>query len=462
MDDGETAPATPEVTRGDDATRAAVDAGGVDEERPGRVVYQPLRGPGHVPIVPRSGVPAPKSLSRELMLTASMLAIMLWRGPRPGRLPAPDEPPRRVRTRSRSRLCARASGGGVSGRAGEPGQRPADGDGHALAARDAVRPGHRVRRAGTAADPPSGRSMVAGAGGAGGRRGPRERRGVGHGAAIDPGCRRRSGDGRLLDPRRRGRDGSGRGRLHARLPGHGRHGRGRGADRCHRRPRADPRRADGALPAWSRRALAWAGARARCARGAAVREPARPPRRPAFPPQPHRPRPRDGGRIVPNAYEDFHGICQASYQRFVTKRPRLYAGMEASAARRLFGIDHQLLAGAGYRRSNVSTTVTWPGNQVLGFERDAVFFRTFGLTGFALPTRGQSARTTQDHAEAYVQDALRRGRWSLIAGLRFDDQRGRSLASAVEANPVFPDLLPAVHYPGSVARILWRDLLPRA
>jgi hypothetical protein len=168
------------------------------------------------------------------------------------------------------------------------------------------------------------------------------------------------------------------------------------------------------------------------------------------------------GGVGPNAYEDFHGIFQGSYQTFVTKRPRLNAGMEATAARRLLGVDHQLVAGAGYSRSNVSTTATWPGNQVLGFERDAVFFRAFGLTGFALPTRGQSARTTQDHVEAYVQDALRRGRWSLTAGLRFDDQRGRHLASAVEANPVFPDLLPAVRYPGSVARIHWRDLLPRA
>ena len=32
----------------------------------------------------------------------------------------------------------------------------------------------------------------------------------------------------------------------------------------------------------------------------------------------------------------------------------------------------------------------------------------------------------------------------------------------VAANPVFPDLLPAVDYPGSVARIRWRDVLPRA
>jgi hypothetical protein len=163
-----------------------------------------------------------------------------------------------------------------------------------------------------------------------------------------------------------------------------------------------------------------------------------------------------------NAYEDFHGVFQGSYETFLTKRPRLAAAVEATAGGRLLGFDHQILAGAGYDRSTVSTTVTWPGNQVLGFERDAVFFRTFGLTGFALPTRGESARTRQEHAEAYVQDALRRGRWSLTVGVRFDDQRGRNLASAVDANPVFPDLLPAVSYPGASASVHWHDFLPRA
>lgn len=163
-----------------------------------------------------------------------------------------------------------------------------------------------------------------------------------------------------------------------------------------------------------------------------------------------------------NAYEDFQGIFQGSYQTLVTKRPRFDAGVEATAGARLLGFDHQLVAGAGYGGSDVSTTVAWPGNQVLGFERDAVFFRTFALTGFALPTRGQSARTSQDHVEVYAQDTLRRGRWSLAAGLRFDDQRGHNLASAVEANPVFPELLPAVSYPGSGSGIHWRDVLPRA
>jgi len=163
-----------------------------------------------------------------------------------------------------------------------------------------------------------------------------------------------------------------------------------------------------------------------------------------------------------DAYEDFRGIFRGSHQTFVTKRPRLKASVETAAGGRFLGFDHQMLAGAGYGRSTVTTTVTWPGNQVLAFERDAVFFRTFALTGFALPTRGQSARTAQDQVEVYVQDLLRRGRWSATVGFRFDDQRGRNLASAVSANPVFPDLLPAVSYPGSPARVHWRDLLPRA
>jgi hypothetical protein len=163
-----------------------------------------------------------------------------------------------------------------------------------------------------------------------------------------------------------------------------------------------------------------------------------------------------------DAYEDFRGIFRGSHQTFVTERPRLEGTVEAATSGRALGFDHRLLAGGGYGRSTVTTTVTWPGNQVLGFERDAVFFRTFALTGFALPTRGQDARTRQRQLEAYVQDVLRRGRWSAIAGLRFDDQQGRNLGSAVAANPVFPELLPAVTYPGSSARIRWRDVLPRA
>src|SRR6185295_4660418 len=110
----------------------------------------------------------------------------------------------------------------------------------------------------------------------------------------------------------------------------------------------------------------------------------------------------------------------------------------------------------------VRTDLAWPGNQVLGLERQSVFFRTFELTGFALPMRDQSARSRQEELEAYAQDSLRRGRFTIDLGLRLDHLQGRNLSSSVNANPEFPELLPAVAYAGGETEIRWTDLLPRA
>ena len=163
-----------------------------------------------------------------------------------------------------------------------------------------------------------------------------------------------------------------------------------------------------------------------------------------------------------SAYEDFRGLYQRSYQSFETHRPRLEAGAEAAASRRALGFDHVLVAGGSYRRSVVTTEARWPGNQALGLERQSVFFRAFGLTGFALPTRAQSARSLQQGWSAYAQDEARRGRLGLTIGVRVERLAGRNLASSVEANPTFPALLPAVQYAGGVEEIRWLDLLPRA
>jgi hypothetical protein len=166
------------------------------------------------------------------------------------------------------------------------------------------------------------------------------------------------------------------------------------------------------------------------------------------------------GGTSESAFEDFRGVFERSYQRFETRRPRLEAGMEAAAARRGLGFAHVLVGGGGYRRSVVTTEARWPGNQVLAFERQSVFFRAFGLTGFALPTRAQSARSLQEGWEGYAQEEARRGRLAVTVGLRLDRLTGRNLASSVEANPAFPELLPAARYDGGPTEIRWLSLLP--
>ena len=160
--------------------------------------------------------------------------------------------------------------------------------------------------------------------------------------------------------------------------------------------------------------------------------------------------------------DDFRGVTRGSYATFRTSRPRQQFGLEAAAGARALGFEHELVAGAGYRRSAVTTEQWWPGSGVRAIERRDVFFRTFGLTGFALPTRAQHARSVHDHAEAYVQDTARRGRLGLTLGLRLDRLAGRNRPSAVEASPLVPALLPAVSYEGGEAGIRWLDLLPRA
>jgi hypothetical protein len=163
-----------------------------------------------------------------------------------------------------------------------------------------------------------------------------------------------------------------------------------------------------------------------------------------------------------DAYEDVRGVFQRSYETFETDRPRAQLGVEAALGGRRLGLDHRVAAGAGYRRSVVATRARWPGGQVPAFERQTVFFRTFDLTGFALPTRGQNARSRQDQVEAWAQDDVRRGRLAATIGLRFDRLAGRNLPSNVEANPVFPRLLPAAAYAGGPTTIRWFDVLPRA
>jgi hypothetical protein len=170
--------------------------------------------------------------------------------------------------------------------------------------------------------------------------------------------------------------------------------------------------------------------------------------------------PPGGPRAEP--FEDFRGVFHGSYLRFDTTRRRVQADLEAEGSWRAFGLRHELLAGLAARSATVATESAWPGGKVLALERQGVFFRAFGLTGFAVPTRDQVGRARLHEVAAWLQDRVRLGRLALTAGLRLDRLSGRRLAASAGANPVFPELLPAVSSPGGPARPRWLDLLPRA
>ena len=93
-------------------------------------------------------------------------------------------------------------------------------------------------------------------------------------------------------------------------------------------------------------------------------------------------------------------------------------------------------------------------------ERQSVFFRTFHLTGFALPQRDAEARSLQEQIDGYLQDTVRAGRFALTAGLRLDRLRAQPGVFG-RGQPRLPADLPAVSYTGDPSRYRWLDLLPR-
>jgi hypothetical protein len=167
------------------------------------------------------------------------------------------------------------------------------------------------------------------------------------------------------------------------------------------------------------------------------------------------------GGPAPEPFEDVRGVFRGSYASVSSRRRRLGGAGEAAGAGDAAGFRHAWSAGAGAERRTTRALTRWPGRQVLGLERGSVFFRTFALTGFALPLRDVDAGARVDAAHLFVQDEARRGRLRLRAGFRLEHLRGTSEASRVDAHPLFPELLPAVAWPGGGTGISWLDALPR-
>ncbi|HEX8030739.1 MAG TPA: carboxypeptidase regulatory-like domain-containing protein [Vicinamibacterales bacterium] len=61
----------------------------------------------------------------------------------------------------------------------------------------------------------------------------------------------------------------------------------------------------------------------------------------------------------------------------------------------------------------------------------------------------------------YFSDSYKTGRSTLTWGFRFDHQDDRAIAASIAANPILPDLLPAVAFNGADADVTYNDLSPR-
>jgi Carboxypeptidase regulatory-like domain len=158
------------------------------------------------------------------------------------------------------------------------------------------------------------------------------------------------------------------------------------------------------------------------------------------------------GGIDKQADLDADAVWQNSYQFYRSRRPQHQIGLTASRFFDSGDLRHELKFGFGYKHTLVDSLTSWPGDQLVGDE----------TAPLAVITRLANPRYEVNYTDAYAGDTIQAGNLTVNVGARFDYQQAKNLPSAVPANPVFPELLPAVHYGGdSGYPIAWRQFEPR-
>jgi hypothetical protein len=162
----------------------------------------------------------------------------------------------------------------------------------------------------------------------------------------------------------------------------------------------------------------------------------------------------DGLRDVQPRLETSTGLWGRSYQASSFMRPTNSFDITSNyfLPGRLGG-DHALKVGYRWRSAHSTSLNHRGGNIVARFSG--------GEPDSADIYRDGNAVSHLDTQAFYIQDTFTRNRLTLNLGFRVDRQDDRSVAAEVPANPIFPNLMPAVDFQGADAGVVWTDFSPR-
>jgi hypothetical protein len=169
-----------------------------------------------------------------------------------------------------------------------------------------------------------------------------------------------------------------------------------------------------------------------------------------------------GGRDVPawwssSSYTKKHPDVAAGWHRtynyFHQDVPQKDYRLDGSKFLSAGKLDHELKWGFEYRNTPASSITSWPGNQTFGNFYDG--------SALAALTRNAVPKFGSKYKDFYLGDTIPIGNVTVNVGARYDWQSATNFASSVPANPLVPDILPAVDYKGDAKSLEWNGFSPR-
>lgn len=127
----------------------------------------------------------------------------------------------------------------------------------------------------------------------------------------------------------------------------------------------------------------------------------------------------------------------------------------------VLGGDHAFKVGYRWRTARGLSISHYGGNAVARFANATSTCAAFTAGCEAdLYRDGYTNYNLKTHA-FYVQDTYSVNRLTVNLGVRWDRQQDEALAATVPANPIIPNIMPAIDFPGIDSGVVWNDISPR-
>jgi hypothetical protein len=166
------------------------------------------------------------------------------------------------------------------------------------------------------------------------------------------------------------------------------------------------------------------------------------------------------GGLDVTTYWDHNQVWQNSFQLYQTERPQEQFKLDASNFFNTGNLSHELKFGAGFREAEVTTLSRWGGLGV-NYNGPVIFGLPAGSPNVLGVARDGGSSIKQDYDSAYLQDTLTVGNLTANLGLRYDKQGGENVTRNLRANPILPNVMPAVTFQGADIGFEWTDITPR-
>jgi hypothetical protein len=159
------------------------------------------------------------------------------------------------------------------------------------------------------------------------------------------------------------------------------------------------------------------------------------------------------GPSAPESWRRSDGVWQDNFQSGGATGPNDELKADASYFFNTGSASHELKLGGRFRTYETSSTFDWPGRDIFTFNTRTTH-RVVAKRGFAPPV-------TIEYFSLWAQDTITFGKLTVNLGLRFDDQSGVNEPARIAANPMVPDVLPAIDFPGIDEEFTWETIAPR-